>query len=283
MTIRYSDKVTFVPSTIGHKSHTIEVPPYWVPTPSPNNPIWRRIHQVYDMEHFQYAAPPLELGRVDISLDNLQGLRVLRCPIKAPGMSHIVLPDELLALKPLIIHVLETERHINPKFMQFWAHITFEQTFIEKGQYQRVPGWHVDGTQGVRVPVHQVEHSYLWATSQAVEVCIQPFFLTHLDRSRHNLFHEIEKQAIEHNAIAGMANHVYLIDPYVVHRTPQSTASGWRAICRITFTATELEDPVNTINNSLLPSIEYTPRVDARNRLSPYEGPIPWAMYGLKR
>jgi hypothetical protein len=198
-------------------------------------------------------------------------------------MLHVLLPAELEPLQPLVQHILETERHTNPRFEAFWAHITFECTYVEEGAWQRVPGWHVDGFQGVRVPVHQVEHSYLWADTQAVEVCLQPFFLAHLDRSRHNIFAELEKQAAETNAVAGLASHVYLIDPYVVHRSPQVRAAGWRAVCRVTFTETELEDPVNTVNLSLPLAQAYASRLDARNRFSPYEGSVPWGLYGVRR
>jgi hypothetical protein len=52
--VRYTDNVSFAPNTVGHTALRVEVPPLWVPTPSPNNPIWRRMHQVFDVEHFLY-------------------------------------------------------------------------------------------------------------------------------------------------------------------------------------------------------------------------------------
>jgi hypothetical protein len=280
---RYTTGVNYEPNRVGAECFELEAQPLWVPTPFPNNPIWRRMHQVFDPEHFLYPAPPPDLGRMDPQTKSLRGLRILRCPVKSPGMDHLLVPSEIKDLSPLLQHALETEVHTNPRFAAFCSHISFECTQVTSGSHQRVPGWHVDGFQGVRVPTHQVEHSYLWADRNACEFSLQPYLLSHLDRSRHNVFAEIERQAHEQNAVAGLDKHLYLIDPYMVHRSPRLNFTGWRSVFRLTFTETELEDPMNTVNLSMDTSSGYKPRIDARDRFSPHEGDVPWALYGLKK
>jgi hypothetical protein len=97
------------------------------------------------------------------------------------------------------------------------------------------------------------------------------------------VFDEIERQAIEMNAFGTLENHIYLIDPYVVHRSPVLIESGHRCFFRMTFTETELEDPNNTVNLSIQADTPYEDRLEVRNRLYACEAPVPWEIYGLQR
>jgi len=279
---RYSEKVKYEQNQIGETVTELLFESRWVSTPFPNNPLWRRMGAVFDPEHFLYPSPPVDLGKVDIDVGSLEGTRVLRCPIKKPGSRTVLLPTELAPMTPFVRFVCETEAFANQHFEEFWCHITFENTYVEAKKTQRVAGWHVDGFQGTRVARHRAEHSYLWATSKGAEFCLQPFFVSHLDPTRHNLFNTLAEQAQEVNSYQGIARHVYLIDPYIVHRSPWMDVSGQRSIARITFTETELEDPTNTRNLSLGQPQDYAPRIDVRDRLSTYDGEIPWAQYGIK-
>lgn len=281
--MRYTDTVSFEHAAIGEQAFKLRLPPRWVVTPFSTSPLWQRMHARFDPEHFMYAAPPVDVGKLLVDTTELEGLRVLRCPIKAAGSEELIVPAELQRLEPLIRYILELELHVNPKFVDFWCHVSFERTQVQAQASQRVPGWHVDGFQGVRVPRHQIEHSYLWADVAPTEFCIQPFFITHLDAGRHNIFDELMSQARSDNTYAGLPGHVYLIDPYVVHRSPVVEQAGCRSFFRMTFTETELEDTNNTRNLSLAMPQEYAPRIDVRDRFYPYDGDVPWPLYGLKR
>lgn len=284
MNARYTEIVKYEKSVIGEKSVLLDIPPTWVPTPFPASPLWQRMGSVFTHEQYLYSCPPVDCGVVSLNIPepSTKPLRVLRCPIKKPGTRTFIVPAEVKDFMSLIQHIAELDQTNNGDFEASWAHITIERTFIEAGETQRVPGWHVDGFQGVRAPRHAIEHSYLWSDSLAFETCIQPFFLNHLDPARHNIFDEITRQAKETNTYAGFPEHIYLIDPYVVHRSPVMPKSGWRTIVRITFTTTELEDPVNTVNASLGLQQSYPARIDVRDRLYTYQGPLPWALYAVK-
>lgn len=278
--MRYTDQVRFQPNTIGAEAGRMEFPKHWVYTPFPHSPIWARLGQMFSTEHFLYPAPPVDIGAVALDVTSLSGLRVLRCPIKTAGSGVVVLPSELAPLRPLVQHVCEIEQHAGP-FQDFWCHISFERTEVQAGQHQRVPGWHVDGFQGPRLPAHRAEHSYLWADAHPTEYCLQPFFVSHLDAGRHNIFAALEQQAHPGPVYAGLPHHVYLIDPYCVHRSPLLPEAGTRSFCRITFTELELEDADNTRNLSLDAAQAYAPRLDVRNRLHAYLDPPSWALYGI--
>lgn len=278
--MRYSESVKYVPVQIGTSIIPLELAPRWVTTPQPNSPVWSRINKIFDVEHFQYAAPPIELSRFNFDFSSFKGMRVLRCPIKKAGETVLNIPSELEALLPIIRFALETELHVNPRFNDFHAHITIDNKFISEGESQRPAGWHVDGFQGVRVDNHAIEHSYILVDTIGTEFCIQPFFLNHLDFSRHNVFYEFERQASEDNVYQVAPGALMLIDPYMVHRSPIVHEDTLRTFFRLTFTETELEDPVNTINLHY-PIPEYDNRIDVRDRLYAYDGEVPWGSYGV--
>lgn len=284
MRSRYTDIVSYEKQAIGEQAETVEIKPLWVPKPFAQSPLWQRMGSNFSQEHYLYSCPPVDCGVHPLELgEDTLDQRVLRCPIKKSGSTNFVIPSELKSYKPLIQSIAELDSAQNKDFLESWAHITVERTLVESGNTQRVPGWHVDGFQGVRVPRHAIEHSYLWSDVLAFETCIQPFFLQHLDPARHNVFEEITKQAQEANAYAGYNQHIYLIDPYVVHRSPVMKTEGYRTIVRVTITTTELDDPVNTINLSLDCNQNYPERIDVRNRLYGYEGTVPWELYAIKK
>lgn len=275
---RYTETVAFEMNAIGSKCIVLNLEQKWVPTPFPKNPMWIRIHEIFNIENFLYPCPPLDLGRIHIEpVAN----RVLRCPIKKSGDSKIYLPLELECCLDLVRFVVETELYINQNFKKFHAHISYEHTEVKANKTQRKSGWHVDGFQGVRAIPHQIEHSYIWSDRYSTEYCLQPFFIKHLDSTRHNIFPEIEKQAKENNLVKGIDEHVCMIDPYVVHRSPVIPKTCKRTFVRITFSETELEDPMNTKNLGIKMKQNYEPRIDVRDRLFEYDGEIPWNMYGV--
>ena len=283
--MRYTDNVHYEPASIGERALRLEQKPLWVPKPFAHNPLWARMGQTFDPEHFLYPTPPVDLGKVELKLPAEQfesPVRVLRCPIKAAQNEAVLLPEELSAYEPLVRHVLETELAHNPRYLQSWAHITVERTFVQVHKTQRVPGWHVDGFQGVRAPRHGIEHSYLWSDVAPTQYCLQPFLLTHLDFARHNVFDVFDQEASRY-VFGGLENHVYLLDPYIVHRAALMDNSGWRTFVRLTFTETYLDDPVNTVNLSLHIPQDAPARLEVRNRLFGYEGPTPWEVVGLRK
>lgn len=279
--MRYSETVDYKPNAIGSSARDIFFPHRRVSLPFRHSALWRRLSEPFDVEHFMNACPPVDVGHVPMDTDGMQDLMVLRCPIKASSSMLVTLPTELDGIADLVRHVCELEAGCNAWFELSWCHVSFQRTLVQADTTQRVPGWHVDGFQGVRVPRHRAEHSYLWSDRDPTEYCVQPFFLSHLDPGRHNVFDEISRQARDGNAYTGLPGHAYLIDPYLVHRSPRAIETGYRSFARITFTETEFEDPANTVNLSLGREQNYAARIDARDRLHAYGGPVPWEFYGV--
>lgn len=255
----------------------------WMPIVSPKHPTYAGLQDSFDVEQFLYPRPPIDLGDSELCsrtyYENVTN--VLRMPIKTMGSMVYHVPSDLKWIMPLIERVAEYETRINPNWGLQYAHITIDKSELEPLAHHRFPGWHGDGFQGTKLtPKVAIEHSYIVASAPPTEFCIQPFFLKHLDEAKHNVFMEFDGQAHSKNIYNSIPWHLYLLDPYMVHRTPRIRQACTRLFVRITFASTELQNPHNT-ENPLLPPTQYPDRHDIRKYLTRYPGTIPLEMYGL--
>ena len=254
----------------------------WTPTIDENNIAYYTLFKEFNKANFLYPRPPIDMGLLDVDQLTRCETNVLRMPLKFPHTMYMI-PEDLTDLLPLIQRVADYESFINKNHDAAFCHITFDKSEVSPGDYHRFPGFHGDGFQGSKLtPKIVSEHSYVVATSPPTEYCLQPFFLNHLDESKHNMFLEFDKQAKKENIYGSLPNHLYLIDPYMVHRTPMIKQRTKRLFCRITYTFSELEHPKNTMN-PMFPRYEYKDRIDVRQALSPCEFEIPLNLYGLTK
>lgn len=254
----------------------------WTPTIDADNIAYYTLFKPFNLSNFLSPRLPIDMGWTDTDDWKYCQTNVLRMPLKFPD-THYRIPQALSALMPLIMRCAEYESFINPEHDKCFCHITFDRSKVEAGQFHRYPGFHGDGIQGTKLtPKVNVEHSYILATAPPTEYCLQPFFLKHLDEAKHNYFLEFDKQAKETNMFKSLPNHLYLIDPYMVHRTPHITETVQRIFVRITYAFTELQHPKNTLNPCFAGQ-EYEKRIDIRENLCKFEFETPYQLYGLSK
>jgi hypothetical protein len=255
----------------------------FVPIVNPAHPFYREQHEPFLLERYEYARPPIDLGHSRFDLeDNSEIINVLRMPIKFPKTNYR-LPVVIQPFWKYIQRIADYEAGFNERVDECFVHITIDSGVVDKGTTHRYPGFHGDGVQGSKFSQKSytpIEHSYIYTSQPPTEFCIQPFFLSHLNDGRNNLFHEMEIQAREQNVFGVIPYHIYLIDPYMVHRTPTILESVKRIFVRITFAYSELMSPHNT-TNPLFPEQVYEDRHDVRQFLTLYPAEVPWEMYGL--
>lgn len=129
--------------------------------------------------------------------------------------------------------------------------------------------WHVDGF-SMRIP-HPPQTSFVWALHSPAQYLVQPIVLpSDFDALKHNLHWYFQDVADEANVVDGLHQHVYQIDPYVIHRRPVLTgwSLGWRSMVRVSFVPIEIVDDNCTVN-SLIPA-HYYGSADFRGELSRY-------------
>jgi hypothetical protein len=255
----------------------------WTPKIDADNPAYASMFQPFNLSQYLYPRPPIDMGLWDWTNAAKGGIiNVLRMPIKFPGGIYKI-PRQLSVWETLIRRVAEYEKFINADHDQTFAHITVDMSWVEAGTFHRYPGFHGDGIQGTKLtPKVRVEHSYILTSAPPTEFCLQPFFLKHLDEAKHNYFLEFDRQAKEANVYGSIPDHLYLIDPYMVHRTPKITMRTLRLFVRVTYAFTELQHPKNTLN-PCFKGQKYHKRVDIRENLMPNEFEVPWHLYGLTR
>ncbi len=252
----------------------------WTPIIDSDNIAYHSMFKPFNLNQYLYPRPPIDMG---LSPPIHGGCpNVLRMPLKFPGTIYKI-PRELEALEPLIQRAAEYEKFINKDHDSCFCHVTCDFSYVPAGEYHRFPGFHGDGIQGTKLtPKVNVEHSYIQTSDPPTEFCLQPFFLKHLDEAKHNYFLEFDRQAKEANVYGSLPNHLYLIDPYMVHRTPKIKRRVSRLFLRITYAFTELQHPKNTIN-PLFEGQQYHKRIDIRENLCANEFEVPWHLYGLSK
>lgn len=252
----------------------------WTPKIDSDNIAYHSLFQPFNLNQYIYPRPPIDMGLVEPT--SACTVNVLRMPIKFPGTNY-KLPKELGPIENLIKRAAEYEAFINPEHDKCFAHVTYDISNVEANTHHRFPGFHGDGIQGTKItPKVNVEHSYIMVTDPPTEFCLQPFFLKHLDESKHNFFLEFDKQAQENNVYGSLPNHLYLIDPYMVHRSPKLKKASTREFIRITYAFTELQHPKNTQNPLFCGQI-YDKRIDIRENLTRHEFDVPYHLYGLRK
>jgi hypothetical protein len=275
--IRYEAPVLSTEGSIEYSPHGL-----WTPVIDPENIAYHTLFKPFNLNHYLSPRLPIDMGWTDVSEWDDCKVNVLRMPLKFPGTPYRI-PRELSALMPLIKRAAEYESFINKKHDRCFCHLTFDRSVVDAGLYHRYPGFHGDGIQGTKLtPKVTVEHSYILATKPPTEYCLQSFFLKHLDEAKHNYFLEFDKQAKECNMFGSLPNHLYLIDPYMVHRTPKIEEKTERIFARLTYAFTELQHPKNTINPLFLGQ-KYNKRVDIRENLCKFEFETPYNLYGLNK
>lgn len=275
------DNIKYDAADISNVGQVVPIRDVWMPKAQSWSPVYTHLTSPFTFDHYTSPRLPIDLGPFNISvLPELP--RVLRLTIKPVGDTNAHIPQELEELTQFITQVLEYERMINDQFENCEIHITTDYSFVKAQETQRFPGWHVDGLQGGKFKEKLLaEHSYIIATNNPTEFCLQPFFIKHYDEDITNFFKAFDQQAKDVNIYRGLPNHLYLMDAYMVHRTPTITEDTNRGFIRITVANAPLPIEHNTLNpmlNQERPAF----KLDIRDWLREPDTGIHYDYYGLE-
>lgn len=275
------DSIQYDSADVSATGEIKEVRDVWMPKAQSWSSVYTHLTSPFSFDHYTSPRLPVDLGAFDI--DFIKDVpRILRMTVKPVGDLNTYIPDELKQAAPFISQVLEYERMINEKFKDCEIHITTDFGEVKAQQTQRFPGWHVDGLQGGKFKDKILaEHSYVIATNNPTEFCIQPFFIKHYDEDITNFFKAFDQQAKDVNVYRGIENHLYLMDAYMVHRTPVITEDTQRGFIRITVANAPLPIEHNTLN-PMLDQKRADFKLDIRDWLRAPDSGIHYEYYGLE-
>lgn len=275
------ENIKYDTATIGNVGEISEVRDVWMPKAQAWSPVYPNLTSSFSFDHYTSPRIPIDLGPFDISaVETLP--RVLRMTVKPVGNLNAYIPDELQSIASFIKMVLEYERMINSEFENCEVHLTTDYGFVKAAETQRFPGWHVDGLQGGKFKEKLLaEHSYVIATNNPTEFCLQPFFVKHYDEDITNFFKAFDQQARDVNIYKGIANHLYLMDAYMVHRTPTITEDTHRGFIRITVANAPLPIEHNTLN-PMLNQERPVFKLDIRDWLRAPDYGVNYESYGIE-
>jgi hypothetical protein len=147
-----------------------------------------------------------------------------------------------------------------------YCYLTFDQSRVKKGSSQRQRGFHIDGMQGLEVPVKKnADYQYIWSDVHPTTFCTKTFNLEGFEAGEHNIFTWIENQVENKLCYPLRANSFYLMNAYHVHEASKVSESGYRKFLRVSFTNTPVTSRMATIN----PNIEYDYEVGTTSGLIP--------------
>lgn len=187
---------------------------------------------------------------------------ILRMMIRTPD-TNFKIPTELEWLRDTIL-ACDKRQAANG------IHNPFVYITVRHGYVQTTTDdlWHVDGF-STRVP-HNPEQNYIWASDNPTEVLVQDIILPDdFNPLKHNIHMYFQDQAERSNIQTLDGNHLYVIDPYVIHRRPNLSKNVKRTFFRISFVPIEIEDDTCTVN-PLIPRLKPYGREDIRNTLERY-------------
>jgi hypothetical protein len=192
---------------------------------------------------------------------------VLRVPIMVDGENYKI-PKGLGWLTELITEAITHQRE------EYGVKHTFCYVTVRHGKVRSETDdeWHVDGfsTKITHIP----EQNYIICDHTPTEYIVGGVdFPDDFDPRKHNVNNFLESALRGQNVKCIPENTLCVMDPYILHRRPNSTAGSIRTFVRISFVPIEINDVNNTQNPLLLR--DYTNEgVVARDKLEIYRGDI---------
>lgn len=162
-----------------------------------------------------FSRAPTIIGQVEIDCRELMFVQYM--PIAMPGMSFR-LPRNLFCFMPLLeaIPVGQIDAFT-------YVYLTAKRLFVGPNCAGNRPGWHTDG-------FGTDDINFIWSDSMPTEFCVQEFSLS--DDHDVSLV-QMARQAKPENIITFPVGSLLQLDSSMVHRVPQTMASGYRTFVKI--------------------------------------------------
>lgn len=222
-----------------------------------------------------FSGNAFSFGKHEVVVPSVERQYILRMLIKRPG-SNFEIPSELEWLRETIMKCANLQEENGISYNNDFIYVTVRHGIVTSKTDDL---WHVDGF-SVRKP-HRPEQNYIWTNCYPTEgwtgTCFLPQTFNPLKHNLHRYFQSYEERyqqmygekytPIELDGTSKIltSGHLWLIDPFVVHRRPKIPENTFRTFFRVTFAPIEIKDDACT-PNPLLPTRKYN-NTDFRDSL----------------
>ncbi|MDP3277190.1 MAG: hypothetical protein Q8Q09_18520 [Deltaproteobacteria bacterium] len=211
----------------------------------PGHPLIQDLNKPFDIARFLTPRAPIRCGALDsharaLFVARSDARNVLDLPIKFPG-SDVRLPMEYAQFAPAIQRAVDVEWALNSQcFDEYYAYLTVRRERVPAGGQGHYAPCHVDGFQGARwTPTVRANHTYTVTNALPTMYFVQPFDLTALDLSKHDVFWEMNRQVAATHAEFGVTDYgdfeLMLMDAYCVHIAVDAPVETERVWLRLSF------------------------------------------------
>lgn len=207
----------------------------------PVGSILSRAWEDVGLGHLSTENAPVDLGACNVHLPERHQY-ILRMCVNRPDRGWMI-PPELDWLSDTIFRLAhEQSRLCLPKHP--FCYVTVRHGVVSSTTDD---AWHVDGF-STRI-AHKPEQNYIWCNRAPTEFVRQAFPIpTGFDPLRHNIHWHLQDNVDPDKVCAGKSSHLYLLDPYVVHRRPKLPDGFVRSFFRVSFVPIEIRDDTCTPN-----------------------------------
>ncbi len=219
-----------------------------------------------NLPNVAFSGNAFPLGKHEVVVPSVERQYILRMLIKRPG-SNFEIPSELEWLRETIMKCANLQEENGISYNNDFIYVTVRHGIVTSKTDDL---WHVDGF-SVRKP-HRPEQNYIWTNCYPTEgwpgTCFLPRTFDPLKHNLHRFFQNYEERYISFDDGKSKiltSGHLWLIDPFVVHRRPKIPENTFRTFFRVTFAPIEIEDDACT-PNPLLPTRKYN-NTDFRDSL----------------
>lgn len=207
--------------------------------------ISERARQVLGLGGYKYSATPENVDEISLSCP-YEEQYILRMPIRVDGKEYKI-PREIEWVIPMLSKAMDYQKTI-VNIEHSFCYVTVRHGNVKS---ETDDEWHVDGfsTKISHIP----EQNYIWSDIFPTQFVVQSFsFPEDFDPLRYNVNHFLESQIDVNNIRSCENNHIYCLDPYILHRRPHIPIENKRTFVRISFVPIEIND-INNTQNPLIP------------------------------
>ncbi len=202
-----------------------------------------------------YGALPIDLGAIDIRPSEM--MFWLYCPIKLPGMSATLPPENLGQFAPIWMAARENAKD---RWLDSFVYVTAKTLWVTPENPGNRPGWHSDG-------FLTDDLNYIWSDANPTT-----FFDAGDQRFSFSADHATslpemdalcEPDPIKHLTYSN--RHLLRLDQTVLHKVSTDIRSGLRTFVKVSVSQHRYALRGNSINHGLAPDWSYANRGENRN------------------